>query len=190
MEKLADIATQLSALADRVAALESARSDPRPRSPLPAAGEPDLELIERLRSRSDPEFTAETTAGSVLYAGAATVASGSYVWQMERPVPGLLQVDDDLVAHTLAALASPTRVRLVKAVLGGARQTHELQEALGGVSTGQLYHHLKELTAVGLLIQRGRGQYEVPAQSVVPFLAVVAAAYDLAGAPTDDGSDS
>lgn len=190
MESLVELATQLEDLTRRVTDLESARDDARHQPLRLGPGEPDLELIERLRARSGPEFTAETTAGSVLYAGAATVASGSYVWQMERPVPGLLQVDDDLVAHTLAALSSPTRVRLLKAVLGGARQTHELQEALGGVSTGQLYHHLKELTAVGLLIQRGRGQYEVPAQSIVPFLAVIAAAYDLAGSPADDGSDA
>lgn len=177
---------QIAALAERVAALEAqhpVRSAVEPTAPtaLGAPGEWDVALEERLRQRSGPEFELAGERGSVLYAGDATIAHGSYRWQMERPVPGLLAIPDELIARTLAAVASPIRVRLLKSVLRGAHEVAALQDALGGVSTGQLYHHLKELTAVGLLVQRARGRYEVSARNVVPLLAVIAAAYDLAG---------
>ena len=177
---LAVLIERVTALTERVAALEAGlgRTDPIARDLAP--GELDAGLLQRLQQRSGPEFDATNETGSVLYAGAATVAGGSYLWQMERPVPGLLGIDDELIAETLAAVSSPTRVRLLKAVLRGARETHELQAALGGVSTGQLYHHLKELTAAGLVVQKGRGRYEVAPQTVVPVLAIIAAVYDLA----------
>lgn len=175
------IAAELAALTERVTRLEAERSvvtaeaDPAPIGP----GQLDPALLQRLQQRSGPVFEGPNESGSVLYAGAATLGGGSYVWQMERPVPGLLGIDDEVIAGTLAAVSSPVRVRLLKAVLRGARETQELQAALGGVSTGQLYHHLKELTAAGLVVQKGRGRYEVAPQTVVPVLAIIAAVYDL-----------
>lgn len=44
--------------------------------------------------------------------------------------------------------------------------------------TGQLHHHLRQLVAAGWLQSAGRGRYRVPAQRVVPLLAIVAAARD------------
>lgn len=171
---------QLADLTRRVAALESALASTRETAPPEAPGVIDTALLERLQHRSGPPFEDGSTQGSVLYAGAARLGGGSYAWQMERPVPGLLAIDDDLIARTLAAIANPTRVRLLKAVLAGAHEIHDLQEALGGVSTGQLYHHLKELTAAGLIQQRSRGRYEAAPRTVIPILAVIAAVYDLA----------
>ena len=201
-ERSDELQHRLDELAARVAALEAVQSGAAPPQPAPgsvtepAPGELDVDLLQRLQGREGTPFDGVgahgvPTRGSVLYAGAATVAGGSYLWQMERPVPGLLAVDDDLIARTVTAIASPTRIRLLKAVLGGANETHQLQAALGEVSTGQLYHHLKELTAIGLVIQRGRGRYEIAAHAVVPLLAMIAAAFDLAApAPAAPAPDS
>jgi ArsR family transcriptional regulator, arsenate/arsenite/antimonite-responsive transcriptional repressor len=185
-----DVTDQLADLAERVSALETALQSVLESGPVApggaaaaeAPGVLDTALLERLQHRSGPRFEDGSTQGSVLYAGAAQLGGGTYAWQMERPVPGLLATDDDLIAGTLAAIANPTRVRLLKAVLAGAHEIHDLQEALGGVSTGQLYHHLKELTAAGLIRQRSRGRYEAAPRTVVPILAVIAAVYDLAAA--------
>ncbi len=202
MRSMAELAAEVARLTERVAALELAAHDldpsgsrpteqqpdepqpdePQPDEPQPdepAAGELDTALLRRLQQRAGAEFDNGRQRGSVLYAGAASIDGGSYLWQMERPVPGLLAVDDDLIANTLVAMASPIRVRLLKAVLGGARETHELQTALGGVSTGQLYHHLRELQSVGLVVQHGRGRYEIAPATVVPLLAIIAAVFDL-----------
>ncbi len=183
MDSLSELEAKVAELTQRISRLEA---DRRPNgagalaSPDIGPGELDPDLLQRLQGRSGPGFEEGGESGAVLYAGAARLAGGSYVWQMERPVPGLLGVDDDLIAGTLATVSSPTRVRLLKAVLRGARETHELQDALGGVSTGQLYHHLKELTAAGLVLQKSRGRYEVAPHTVVPVLAIIAAVYDLA----------
>jgi DNA-binding transcriptional ArsR family regulator len=107
---------------------------------------------------------------------------------MERPVPGLMAVDDELLANTLSAVSSPSRLILLKALLRAARSTHELQDALGGVSTGQLYHHLKELQSVGLVAQKGRGAYEVAPQTAIPLLVIIAAVYDLADVSGSEGA--
>jgi DNA-binding transcriptional ArsR family regulator len=149
-------------------------------------GELDMGLLGRLQERSGEPFERGEERGAVLYAGAARLGGGSYVWQVERPVPGLMEIDDELLAKVLSAVASPSRLTLLKALLRGARGTRRLQEALGEVSTGQLYHHLKELQSVGLVVQKGRGTYEVAAQAAIPLLVIVAAVYDLA----DVGDDS
>ncbi|WP_051715621.1 hypothetical protein [Streptomyces bikiniensis] len=50
----------------------------------------------------------------------------------------------------------------------------------GGVlftgTTGQIYHHLRQLTGAGRLHTSGRGRYEVPAARVVPLLMALTAA--------------
>jgi hypothetical protein len=58
------------------------------------------------------------------------------------------------------------------ALLAGAHTTYELARVL----PGQLYHHLRELRAAGLVVQRRRSDYAVPAGRVIPCLVLVAAA--------------
>jgi hypothetical protein len=67
------------------------------------------------------------------------------------------------------------RLVLVQAVLAGRRTVAELEalESLG--TTGQLYHHLRQLVAAGWLQTAGRGRYAVPGDRVVPLLVVLAA---------------
>lgn len=182
-ERIERLAAEVSDLAARVARLEGSgpgeRTTPE-RVPAVKPGELDVDLLERLRGRAGPPYEEGGERGAVLYAGAARFGDRSYVWQVERPAPGLLEVEEDLLAGVLSALASPPRLRLLKALLRGSSGGQQLQKALGDASVGQLYHHMKELQAAGLVIQKGRGAYEVGAQAVVPLLAVLAAAYDLA----------
>lgn len=178
-----DTERRLAELTERVQALEEASRGRTAPTPDLAAGELDADLLRRLQQRTGPANRSGGAGGSVLYAGAATTVDGTYLWQMERPVPGLLELDEELLAATLGAISSPTRIRLLKALVEGAHETHELQAALGGVSAGQLYHHLKELTAAGIVAQRGRGRYAIAPHTVVPILAVFAAVLDVAIAP-------
>jgi hypothetical protein len=45
---------------------------------------------------------------------------------------------------------------------------------------GQLYHHLKELLAVGMVVQPGRNLYAIPESKVVDLCVSVVAATHLA----------
>ncbi len=88
----------------------------------------------------------------------------------------LLADDWSQAAETLSALAHPVRLLLLREILQGARTTAELaaHERLG--TTGQLYHHLRQLVAACWLRTTARGQYSVPGERVVPVLTVLAAA--------------
>lgn len=115
--------------------------------------------------------------GGVVFAGAVDLPTGEHV-ELQRSARTTQLVDDTwtAAADQLAALAHPVRLELLRQVLRGVGSTAELG-ALGIVgTTGQLYHHLKELMAAGWLERAGRGRYTVPAKRIVPVLVVVAAA--------------
>ena len=61
-------------------------------------------------------------------------------------------------------------------VLTGTRSSTELRAAAELGTTGQLYHHLRQLIASGWLTQTTRGQYAVPGHRVIPLLAILVAA--------------
>jgi hypothetical protein len=67
------------------------------------------------------------------------------------------------------------RLLLVREVLHGATTAAQLAEHPGLGTSGQLYHHLRQLVSAGWLRSSARGRYQVPADRVVPLLAVLAA---------------
>jgi hypothetical protein len=88
----------------------------------------------------------------------------------------LLGRDWGELADALAALGSPVRLRLVQRVLGGTATVQELTAADDVGTTGQVYHHLRQLLAAGWLRNTGGGRYEVPEERVVPLLGAVLSA--------------
>jgi hypothetical protein len=176
-EEPAALDTRLAAIERRLAALEGR---PAAAAPLPAGDE--LWALRGLQERLGDE----PGAGAVVYAGTVALPTGErYVWQMGAGVDGLLAADPDDVVPGLAALGHRVRLVLLQAVLSGRRTVAELEalEALG--TTGQLYHHLRQLVAAGWLQHAGRGRYAVPAERVVPLLVVLSA---VAPPPIDERS--
>lgn len=175
--RLAALERHLSDLTARVAALEAPPRAvaPAPVGPLPAHGA----IMEVLQQRDGPPYAQGPVRGALLYAGAVDLAGAEYTWQIERALPFLLDLDAEAVAPLLLALGSPWRLQLVRALLGGPRSSQQLQEALGLGSPGQLYHHLKELLAAGIIEQRARSEYRLAGRKIVPFLTILSAALDL-----------
>lgn len=134
-----------------------------------------LWALDGLRVRLPPEG-----AGAVLFTGFVALPTGEhYEWQhgarVEDLVPAEFDQDWTESAACLAALGHPVRLQLLHAILHGTRTASELTE-LGGVGTsGQIYHHLRQLTAAGWLRASSRGRYTVPPERVVPLLTVLAA---------------
>ncbi|MBA8794161.1 DNA-binding transcriptional ArsR family regulator [Friedmanniella endophytica] len=161
----------------RVAAVEQALGLAGPADPAPT--EPTLDqgmfwILEGLRARLP-----EGSAGAVTFAGAVRTDDGPVEWQYGRATDDLLGLDDDsreLVTERLAALGHPVRLRLLLAVLRGHRTAAALAELDGMGTTGQVYHHVRALTAAGWLSAAGRGRLRVPPERVVPLLTVLAAA--------------
>jgi DNA-binding transcriptional ArsR family regulator len=127
-------------------------------------------LLDELRRR-DP-------APAVAFGGTAPDAVGSPgSWQITRGADDLLQTDWSAAAPTLAALGHPSRLQILQLVTQGrARTAAELAGAEGLGTTGQIYHHLRQLVSGGWLRVTTRGQHEVPAERLVPLLVVLAAA--------------
>ncbi|MFB9375428.1 ArsR/SmtB family transcription factor [Kineococcus gynurae] len=152
-----------SLLEKRIAALEAARAD--------TAAVTDHEAFWALRGvkeRSDGRSV-------LLWTGAVDLPGGErYEWQEAADAASVLDADPTVAVAALSALAHPVRLGLLLKVLQGRRTVTELGEGLG--TSGQLYHHLRQLTEAGWLDAVGRGTYAVPGARVVPLLTLLATA--------------
>ncbi|MBM7827039.1 ArsR/SmtB family transcription factor [Microbacterium aurum] len=166
-----DFEARLSAVEQAVTALMSREGEPG--SPVARPGvsaQEALWALEGLRARA-PE------GGAVLYTGVVNLPDGGTVqWQYGRATSDVFEQDWAEQTVVLAALGHPVRLQILHAVLHGTVTVAALVEALESGTSGQVYHHLKELTAAGWLASSKRGVYEVPAARIVPLLAILVAA--------------
>lgn len=114
-----------------------------------------------------------TSPGAVLLAGTVDTPTGlSARWQQGALVSDLLEEEWEGCAPALAALGHPVRLELLRHILRGSDTARSLTELDGAGSSGQVYHHLRQLAAAGWLQTRG-GRYEVPAERLVPLLTAI-----------------
>ncbi|MEW9517851.1 ArsR family transcriptional regulator [Streptomyces tubercidicus] len=167
-----DLEQRVADLERRLAALEQSAARP--------AASPEREPDEELWAlRGLKEQWAELGAdnGGVLFTGAVRTPAGlRYEWQYGLATDALLDGDWADAAASFAALGQPLRLRLLREILGGRGTAAELTELDGAGTTGQIYHHLRQLTAAGWLQTAARGRYEVPDGRVVPLLVMLTAA--------------
>lgn len=163
------ISRSLTDLAQRVAALEAATpARAQPQSETPVAEQ----LVHHLAGR-------ETAGDTLLYAGVGGWDGQTLAWQVERSWEEIRSGSAEQSASVLTALGNPTRVRIAVELLRRRLTTAELGTRLDQPSSGQLFHHLKELLAAGVIHQPVRGTYAVREQHVIPLLAVLCAVMDL-----------
>jgi hypothetical protein len=158
----------MTALERRLAALEATGGR------APRLGEGDFWALDGLKEQL---AEVEAADGGVLFTGAVRLPTGEqYEWQYGALTERLLADDWPAAADAFAALGHPVRLRLLREILGGRRTAAELAalEEIG--TTGQIYHHLRQLTGTGWLQTTGRGRHEVPPGRVVPLLVVLSAA--------------
>lgn len=134
------------------------------------------QLQERIARLEGQVFGQSAVGGN----GASAGKDGNAVFAV--PLDGGVRV--------LAALASMPRLSLYRAVLDRPATSGELMKAAGLNTTGQLYHHLRELMNAGLIAQEGRDRYalvpeRLPAARTIlgAALGVAQAANLTAGAP-------
>lgn len=151
-------------------ALESLRSSGELATGAAASSEDALWALDGLRQRAHD-------GGAVVYAGTVELpACGMSQWQYTLPSKTIFGHDWAEHAATLAALGSPVRLQILREVLNGASTAAALVESLDTGTSGQIYHHLKELTANGWLVSERRAVYQVPTARIVPLLAILVAA--------------
>ncbi|PZA08050.1 ArsR family transcriptional regulator [Meiothermus sp. Pnk-1] len=115
--------------------------------------------------------------GRIVYAGVLeTPKAGRVAWQKEAVVAELLKADWTQEAPVLRALGHPIRLAILKSLLMGPQTIQELLEIPGLGTSGQLYHHLRELQAAGWAHQERRNCYAIPKDRIVPLLVIIAIA--------------
>jgi hypothetical protein len=176
-----DLAARLHAVERRLAMLEhpeGGRPPSAPAAPDGASAAPGSEergetfwVLDGLRARLAGED------GAVVLAGVVPLPTGEqYAWQYGRTAEDLLTASWQELSKAIAALGHPVRLRLLQLILTGTRSAAGLQSVDGLGTSGQLYHHLRQLIAAGWLVQSARGHYAVPGGRVIPLLVLLTAA--------------
>ena len=161
-----DLERRVADMERRLAALEGTQRT------APGLDESDFWALNGLKKQLSELGAAD---GGVLYTGSVRLPTGEpYAWQMAALTDGLLEADWTTAAESFAALGHPVRLRLLREIIGGRRTAAELAELDEVGTTGQIYHHLRQLTGTGWLHTPGRGRYEVPPARVVPLLVALA----------------
>ncbi|MEV0281892.1 ArsR family transcriptional regulator [Streptomyces sp. NPDC050610] len=167
-----DLEERVAELERRLAALEERGGD-GPRA-APEADGGGFWALEGLKERLAEDGAG---GGGVLFTGAVRMPTGlRYEWQYGLAADTVLDADWAAAAESFAALGQAVRLRLLREILDGRDTAAALTELDGIGTTGQIYHHLRQLSAAGWLHAPSRGHYEVPAARVVPLLVMLAAA--------------
>ncbi|AUS81359.1 ArsR family transcriptional regulator [Actinoalloteichus sp. AHMU CJ021] len=164
---------RLAALEERVRALEARWAEDATSAPEAADLAERFWVLRGLRQRMPAD------AGGLVYAGVLRDAATPVEWQYGHSSEELLALespDAESTADRLAALGSPVRLRLLREVLNGVTSAAELASLDSMGTKGQVYHHVRILTAAGWLRSVGRGALEVPPARVIPLLLALAAA--------------
>ncbi|GAA0476630.1 ArsR/SmtB family transcription factor [Streptomyces stramineus] len=171
-----ELEERVAELERRLAALEEAAGPARPEERADPADGGDFWALEGFKSRL-AEAGPAAGNGGVLFTGAVRLPDGAqYDWQFGQLTDAVLAEDWSDTADAFAALGQPVRLRLLREILDGHRTAADLAGLADLGTTGQIYHHLRQLTAAGWLHTVGRGRYEVPAGRVVPLLVMLTAA--------------
>lgn len=123
--------------------------------------------LEGLRARvPDP--------GGVMMAGSVQTPKGFEArWQMAALTDEFFESDFAERAEGLTALAHPARLRIIQRLMTDAETVHDLAATGEFGTSGQIYHHLRQLVSGGWLRAAGGGRYEVPVARVVPLLTIL-----------------
>jgi hypothetical protein len=167
-----ELAARLDAVERRLTMLEHAeggRPSSAPAETESGAQEETFWVLDGLRERL------AAGEGAVL-AGVVPLPTGEqYAWQYGRTTQYLLAASWQELSKAIAALGHPVRLRLLQLILTGTRSAADLQTVDGLGTSGQLYHHLRQLIAAGWLAQSARGHYAVPGSRVIPLLVLLTA---------------
>jgi hypothetical protein len=160
---------------ERLRTLLEARDADAAEAPAPdAVHAPSAAVGDSPDAPTDPLWFVNTLGrhapGVVMMAGAVEVPAGPVRWQYGLRADDLLAKDWGELARPIEALGHPVRLELVRRILAGTQTTAELLELDQFASSGQLYHHLRQLVSAGWLASPRRGHYEVPVARIVPLL--------------------
>jgi hypothetical protein len=163
-------------LNERLSALERVVADLVEQAGKPAAVPPAAAHAETFWALEGLRGRVAESSGAVLYTGVVDLPTGEhYDWQYALTLDDILGADWTEAAPALTALGHPVRLRLLQKIISGTRGPADLADDAELGTTGQVYHHLRQLVAAGWLRTTARGQYTIPGERAVPLLAILTA---------------
>lgn len=118
------------------------------------------------KSEHKPEPNAEPKSdGGVTYSvHRPALGEGDTAFKTGTIIVSAAQIEratDESAALLGYALSSPQKVGLLRALLGHPSESAAALGAAAQLSTGSLYHHLRDLMYAGLIAQEGRNRYQI-----------------------------
>jgi ArsR family transcriptional regulator, arsenate/arsenite/antimonite-responsive transcriptional repressor len=173
-DRFAALEEQIVALEERLAALEKRLPQEATALPFPQ----NFFMTATFPQGQRPSQGEHSVQGMLTYGGAVQFAGKPQQIQRQQLLAPLFEMSPEVLAQVFAALANPHRIIILRLLYQGSRTSQQLQEALGMSSAGQLYHHLKELLALGLIVQHSRSAYSLdPAKVITICVALMVAAH-------------
>lgn len=172
--RLERLEQQVAELGGMIAALQRAQAPP----------EGEASIRQAARPVSHRPGAAPPAEDALAYSGNVTAGDARMIVHRRLTYRDVVNADPNVAGRVFAALASPARITLLKTLLDGPRTTQQLRGVLDDPSVGQLYHHLKELLAAGLVVQPGRSVYALRRGSQVEVCILILAAIGLASGGT------
>lgn len=150
--------------------LQTLIAETRPEPKTDSKAEPKPELKPDLKTDGGVTYSilrpAQSDTDTAFKTGTITVSSVQ-----------LHKATDEAAALLGYALSSPQKVGLLRALLGHPSESAAALGASAQLSTGSLYHHLRDLMHAGLIAQEGRNRYQITprGQRVLLLLLALAA---------------
>ncbi len=144
-----DLRTEVAELRERLTRLED-RAFP------PGESSTDLDKVVNERFDQLPPEARKRPIGQIRATFYFRAESSQLRGDPDANFDELLALPSDSLAKSFAGLSHPARIEIFKALLDGKKDSNSLLKAAGLNTTGQLYHHLREMEEVGLVVRHGR----------------------------------
>jgi DNA-binding transcriptional ArsR family regulator len=110
----------------------------------------------------------------------------SIFWNEE--VDDLLAIPAHKVAHVFGVLGNEVRLAILRELIAGPKTVVQLTEAIGMQTTGQAYHHLKELQRAGYVANKKADKYSLEMRFGRIYVAALSLAWNAGAAREGEGS--
>ena len=106
----------------------------------------------------------------------------------DQEVQDLFEIPCHRVAQVLGVLGNEVRLAILRELIDGPKTVVQLTQSLGMQTTGQAYHHLKELQRAGYVAEKRGDQYRIDMRLGRVYVAALALAWN-AGAARERNED-
>jgi hypothetical protein len=158
----ADVDTVRRAGGGNAAAPSSPASVPRPKFSTTGASDAVTNaLTSELQGRLNGDRDAAVVIGYAYRAPEPDTGDtvGFHDMNVSGGLAGLLETPDVQVAQLGQAFSSTPKVAILRALLWEGAQSAALLGERAGLTTGSLYHHLRELTHAEVIVASGRNRF-------------------------------